>query len=144
MGAPIRAFTRISDGPINIHSHIDSPNIVVSLDPTLIGSVNLSEGLTEEGVVILNYSGGPAEAAKQMSINPSRVFTVDATRVALDTIGRNLPNTPMIGALVRATGLISIETLMEEIKSSFSVKFSKNVVDANISAAKRAYDEVMH
>jgi pyruvate ferredoxin oxidoreductase gamma subunit len=144
MGAPIQAFTRISESPINIRTGIRKPDVVVVLDPTLVGTVNILQGLKENGVIVINTPEEPAEIRKALEIenSPYRVFTVNATQIALETIGRPIPNTPMIGALTRALNLAKIETVLEFLKQSFSKKFSDEIVNGNMEAARRAYEEV--
>jgi pyruvate ferredoxin oxidoreductase gamma subunit len=144
MGAPIQAFTRIDDKPINIRTGIRNPDVVVIVDSTLIGTVNLLKGLKENGIVVINTPENPAEMRKALEIEykPYRVFTVNATQIALETIGRPIPNTPMIGALVKATNLAPIEVVLNFLETAFSKKFSEEIVRGNIKAARRAYEEV--
>lgn len=142
MGAPIQSFTRISDKPINIHCHVTSPDMVVVLDPTLVGSVDIVEGLTDEGIIVVNTNESPAQIRKKLQLKGKKIFTVDASKIALEELGRPMPNTPMVGALVKATGLLKLDNVITDIKSKFSGKFSQKVVDGNVNAIKRAYQEV--
>lgn len=145
MGAPIQAFTRISDAPIYIRSAVEKPNVIVVLDPTLIGAVNILEGLKNDTLILVNTPMPPAEVKKMLGLEGknNRVFTVDATRIALETIGRPIPNTPLVGALVKATGLFQLEEVIEGLRVSFGKKFSEEVIEGNIAAIKRAYEEVL-
>jgi pyruvate ferredoxin oxidoreductase gamma subunit len=142
MGAPIRSFTRISQQPITIHSQVENPDVVVVLDPTLLGVVDVCEGLFEDGVLIVNTSHPPSMVRQQLELKGRQLVTVDATKIALDTLGRNIPNTPMVGALVKATEVVNLEVLLEEFKIQYSSKFSPDVVSANLEAIKTAYNEV--
>ncbi len=142
MGAPIRGFTRIADEPIRLHCPIDSPDIVIVLDDTLLESVDVAEGLTEEGVIIVNTLESPKELRAKLGLEGRRVYTLDATQISLDEIGRPIPNTPMIGALVKATDIIDLDTVIEDVKEKFKEKFKKPVVEGNIKAIRRAYKEV--
>jgi len=142
MGAPIQSFTRISDEPIKIHCHVTNPDMVVVLDPTLIGTVDITEGLSEDGIIVVNTSESPAQIRKKLNLKGRKIFTVDASKIALEELGRPLPNTPMIGALIRATGLLKLENVINDIKDKFSGKFSQKIVDGNVNAIKRAYQEV--
>ncbi len=142
MGAPIQSFTRISDEPIKIHCHVTSPDMVVVLDPTLIGTVDITEGLPEEGLIIVNTKEDPAQIRKKLGLKGRKIFTLDASKLALEEIGRPLPNTPMIGALIKATGLLKLENVINGIKEQFSDRFSQNVIDGNVRAIERAYQEV--
>jgi pyruvate ferredoxin oxidoreductase gamma subunit len=142
MGAPIQSFTRISETPIKIHYHVTNPDIVVSLDPTLLGVVDVTEGLTEDGVLIINTEESPAQIREKLNLKGRKVYTVDASKIAQETIGRPLPNTPLIGALIKATGLLKLEKVLADIEDKFKKKFSSNIVEGNINAIKRAYQEV--
>jgi len=142
MGAPIRAYTRISTSPIRQHCQITDPDAVVVLDPTLIGVVDFTEGIKDNGVLVVNTTGSPSALRKKLGLDSGRVFTVDATRIAMDTIGRNIPNTPIIGALIKALGAVSKDHVREEIKRRMESKAGKKMADANIAAFERAYDEV--
>lgn len=142
MGAPIRAYTRISTSPIRQHCQITAPDAVVVLDPTLIGIVDFTEGIKEDGVLVVNTTISPGALRKKLGLDSGRVFTVDATRIAIDTIGRNIPNTPIIGALIRATNAVGKENVREEIKRRMGSKTGKKMAQANIDAFERAYNEV--
>ena len=102
MGAPIKAFTRISDEPIEIHNNIEIPDVVIVLDETLLDVVDVTEGLKSDGVLIINTCS-PAAAVKEALGLPdtARCACVDASGIALDTIKRDIPNTPIVGALIR-------------------------------------------
>ncbi len=144
MGAPIKAYTRISDSPIEIHSQITSPDIVVVVDPTLIGLVNVAEGLKDGGTIVLNTSLSPQEVRVKLGLEGKnvRVFTVDASQIAMKHFGRNIPNTPMLGALVKATGLVSLESVIRLTEERLGTKVSENIIQANVQAIKEAYENV--
>ena len=142
MGAPIRAYTRIGSSPIRQHCQITEPDAVVVLDPTLIGIIDFTDGLKDGGVLVVNTTDSPAELKKKLGFERGKVFTLDATRIALDTIGRNIPNTPMIGALVKALGGLSKESVHEEIRKRLEARGGKEMAQANIKAFERAYSEV--
>ena len=141
MGAPIRAYTRISSSPIRQHCQITDPDVVVVLDPTLIGVVDFTQGLKDQGMLVVNTPTPPAELRSKLGWKKGKVFTVDATRIALDTVGRNFPNIPMLGALLKATEIVSKDDIRNEIKSRLSARVSKNAAEANINAFERAYNE---
>ena len=142
MGAPIRVYTRISDSLIRQHCQISEPDVVVVLDPTLLGVVNPTEGLKNCGVVVANTPLSPAELRHRLGLVRGKVFTVDATRIALDTIGRNIPNTPMLGALVKATGIVNKDSILKVIRNHFSARVSSKAAETNAVAFERAYSEV--
>jgi pyruvate ferredoxin oxidoreductase gamma subunit len=142
MGAPIRAFTRLSPKPINIHSQIEEPDVVLVLDPTLLGSVGVADGLKPEGTLLVNTSGSPAEVRKLTGFKTGKVFVVDASHIAIEEMGREITNTPMLGAFARATGLFKIEDLAEQLRAWFGKKISAEAVESNVRALKRAAEEV--
>lgn len=143
MGAPIRAFNRIGDEPITIHSNVENPDVVMVLDPTLIGPVDVTEGLKEDGVVIVNTNLEPAEMKAKLGKNV-KVATVDASGISLATIGRDIPNTPMMGALLKVVDVLPFEDFIERMRKDLTKKFHgrMNVVEGNINAIRRAYEEV--
>jgi len=144
MGAPVASFNRISSKPIRIHSGITNPDVVIVLDVSLIEQVNVLEGLEpEKGILIVNTSESPEEIKKKLNFN-GKVYTVDATKISIETIGRDIPNTPMMGALVKVTGLMDINELLEDTKKKLEVKFrhKPEVIEGNLKAIERAYNEV--
>ena len=142
MGAPIRAFTRLSSQPINIHSQIETPHIVVVLDATLLRTVLVTEGLRDDGTLLVNTSWSPSKVREATGFYQGRVFTVDASHIAIGEIGREITNTPMLGAFARATGLFGLEEMAGELRAWFGKKLSAEAVQANVRAMQRAAGEV--
>lgn len=141
-GAPMRAFTRISKKPIVLHSPVKSPILVMVLDHTLLDTVDVTEGMPEDATLIINTSQAPEQIRKKLQLKGRKLITLNASQIAQDTIGRPIPNTVMLGAFLRAAGILNLETLIEGIRHKFSKKFSKEISDANVAAIKRAYEEV--
>ncbi|HDI00577.1 MAG: pyruvate synthase [Candidatus Latescibacterota bacterium] len=141
-GAPVKAYTRISDSPIVVHTQVTDPDYVVVLDETLLDIEDVTEGLAPEGKVIVNTSKSPEEVRKRLGLEPGQVATVDATSISIECIGRPIPNTPMIGALARVTGLLSVEELAEDFRKKFSGKLSDRVIEGNVRAIQKAAEEV--
>ncbi len=144
MGAPVQSFNRISEDPITIHSGITNPQYVVILDPSLMDCVDVTDGIGKTGKVIVNSSFSAEEIAKQLMVDKSQVFVVDASHIAINTIGKNIPNTPMLGALVKVIGNLDINGVLEDTKGKLMAKFrhKPEVIDGNLASIKRAYDEV--
>jgi pyruvate ferredoxin oxidoreductase gamma subunit len=142
MGAPIRGYNRISDVPVRLHCDVRTPGIVVVLDPTLLGSGDITSGLRPEGKVLVNSTETPEEIRKKLGLEGSSVYTVDATGIALKEIGRAIPNSPMIGALLKVTDLADIDSMASIVAKKFEGKFSDDLIKGNIKAMKRAYEEV--
>ena len=142
MGAPIRGYTRVSDGPIRMHCALENPDAVGVRDSTLLGVVDVASGLTEGGVLLVNSKESPSEVAKKHKLEKLKVMTVDATGISLDEIGRAIPNTPMVGALLKALPVVPVDTLVEKMREEFAKKFSDKIIEGNVRAVQRAYQEV--
>ena len=142
-GAPLRAYTRISPAPIEVNNNITNPNIVVVLDETLLPIVNVLDGLAADGTVVINSKLEVDEARAALNAPQGvKVAVVDASGIALDTLRRDLPNTPIVGALAQVTGCASVDKLKENLLLTFSQRFSQAVVDANLVSVERAVSEV--
>lgn len=141
-GAPIVAFTRISDEPIQIYSAIEHPDYVLVLDPTLLDVVDVTAGTGKDAVVIVNSEESASAIANRPEMEGKHVYTVPATKIALETIKRAIPNTPLIGALVKVSGLFELDGVLNEVRTSLSKKFDQEVVNANLEAVRRGYEEV--
>ena len=139
-GAPVTAFTRISDREIRIHCYISEPDVLVVLDPTLIGAVPLTEGLKPNGKIIMNTERKPEDFSFQDAENP-QVYTVDCSSIALKyelgTKAAPIVNTTILGAVAKVTGLASIGSIMEAIKEKIPLK-----KEDNAQAAKETYDKL--
>ncbi len=143
MGAPIRAFTRLSEDPIRDQSQIYEPNVVVVLDASLISSEPILQGVPEDGCVVVNANQDPKQIREQLDAGSRNVFVVDAGRISREAIGRNLPNTTMMGALAKACDLIEWDSFKPELRHALEAKFhDEDLVEANMKAVERAYEEV--
>ena len=141
-GAPIKAFTRISDKPITVHSQVTNPDMVVVLDPTLLKVVDVTEGLIEDGKLVVNTTLSAADLRTKMGVIGREIYTIDATGIALKNLGKAIPNTPMIGALIKATGLLDINGVTEDFRKKFANKFREDIIEGNVNAILEAYNEV--
>ncbi len=143
MGAPIKAFTRICDEPIEIHNNIEFPDVVVVLDESLIDVVDVCEGIKADGTIIINTCS-PADAVKKaLKVQDTvKVACVDASGIALDTIKRDIPNTPIVGAMIAVTGVIDVEAFKGLLAKNLGKKFGQEMIDANFAAVDRAHQEV--
>jgi pyruvate ferredoxin oxidoreductase gamma subunit len=142
MGAPVKSFTRISDKPINLHCQITAPDVSVLLDPTLLDVVDITEGVKKNGIIIVNTKDSPAELRKRLGLKDRKVYTVDASGISQKALGKNIPNTPMVAAVVKAVGILAIDGVIRNFQEEYSQKFKPEVVKANIEAMRAAYDEV--
>lgn len=145
MGAPVASFNRLSSKPILRHSGVTSPDVVMVLDPTLMDSIDVTEGMSEGGSIIINTDHSPDVVKKEFTIPDGiKIFTVDASAISLETIGKDIPNTPMLGAIVKATGILDFKAMLEETRIKLEQKFKSKpeLIDGNIKAIERAYSEV--
>lgn len=141
-GAPMRAYNRISDEPIYIHSSVTDPDIVVVIDPTLIKAVDVIEGLGEKGALLVNTDRSPEDIRKALNLTKVKIGTVDATKIALETLKMPIPNMPMLGALLKVSSLVSVADLSKKVKAKFLKKIGEEKTKANLEGIKRAYNEV--
>jgi pyruvate ferredoxin oxidoreductase gamma subunit len=139
-GAPVVAFCRIDERPIRSHDPVDHPNLVVLQDPTLLRTGDVLDGLTDDGVVVVNSSRTPAELADAgLHLRPGqRVVTVPATELSRELLGRPLPNTALLGAVAAVTGVVSLEAVRGAIRQRFASQ-PESVVAANIRLAEDAH-----
>ncbi|MBI4447159.1 MAG: 2-oxoacid:acceptor oxidoreductase family protein [Acidobacteria bacterium] len=144
MGAPLRAFNRISPVPIRIHGVVEEASVVVVVDPSLLGTVAVGTNSTPDAVIVVNTTQSPAEVHRLLRLSHQQVACVDATRIAAECFGMLKPNTPMLGAVARTTGLVTIESLLAEVEEMLTQKFSPKIVEGNLKAIQRAHEEVSY
>ncbi len=136
-GAPVIAFSRISDERILNRTKIYEPDIVVVLDSSIMSIVNVIEGLKENGTIVVNTAKSPEELKKEFGRDDIKVGTVNATKIAIDVIGRPITNIVMLGALLKVEPIIDLEAVFEPLKDRFG-----KIADKNIEASKLAYEQV--
>jgi len=142
-GAPLRVCNRISSKELRMHCPVTHPDVVVVVDPTLIETIDVTEGAKDDAKFIINSSKDPSELREKLKLKSTqKLYVVDATKIAIESFGKPMPNSPIVGALNRVTGLVSLETLLEDVKKSFGKKFSQKIIDGNLLAVKRGYEEV--
>ena len=145
MGAPITAYNRISCDEIRVHSNIYHPDYVVVVDETLLHTVDVTAGLKEQGAIVVNTPKSPQEIAPQLNGYKGKVYTVDARKISVETLGKNFPNSPMLAAIVAVSKVMDKDTFIREMKNSYQHKFAKKpeVIDGNMKALEVAYDAVI-
>ena len=144
MGAPITAYNRISSKPITIHSNIYEPDYVVVVDDTLLESVPVTAGLKTSGAIVINTTKSADYLKKVLKGYEGGIYTIDARKVSMETLGKYFPNTPMLAAIVKVSQIMSDEELINDMKGSFKHKFAKKpeVIDGNMKALEMALKEV--
>lgn len=144
MGAPITAYNRISDKPIRVHSNIYDPDYVVVVDETLLEDIDVTAGLSEEGAVIVNTAKKKEEILPLLKGYQGRVCTIDARKVSMEALGMYFPNSPMLAAVIKVSGIMPEEKFLEEMQMSYEHKFASKpqVIEGNMKALKIALKEV--
>ncbi|MBO5516718.1 MAG: 2-oxoacid:acceptor oxidoreductase family protein [Firmicutes bacterium] len=144
MGAPITAYNRISEKPIRVHSNIYDPDYVVVVDETLIEDIDVTAGLKENGAIIINTAKSPEEMRPLLRGYKGRVCTIDARKVSIATLGKYFPNSPMLAATIKVSGLMEEDAFLKEMETSYAHKFATKpeVIKGNMDALKMALEEV--
>lgn len=144
MGAPITAYNRISDAPITVHSNIYEPDYVVVVDETLIEAVAVTAGLKETGGIIVNTAKTPEEIKAKLGGYNGKVCTIDARKISVECLGKYFPNTPMLAATIKVTGVMDVEQFINDMEGSFKHKFASKpqVIEGNMKALRMSMEEV--
>lgn len=144
MGAPITAYDRISDREIRVHSNIYEPDYVVVVDETLLNSVDVTKGLKKDGAILVNTPKSSEEIYTYLKGYQGRVYTIDARKVCQKTLGKYFPNTPMLAAIVKISGVIEEHSFVKEMEASLRHKFARKpeMLEGNLKALKMALEEV--
>ncbi len=144
MGAPMTAYNRISTTPIRVHSNVYQPDYVVVVDDTLLSAVDVTSGLKEDGAILINTTKTIDEIKPLLKGYNGSVYTIDARKISVDALGKYFPNTPMLAAIVKVTGIMTDEEFLNDMQSSFKHKFAKKpeVIPGNMQAVEVALKEV--
>ncbi len=139
-GAPMKTFLRISEKPIRLYSDVQSPDMVVVLDPSLLENIDVTDGLADGGIVLINSCEEVKSLKKKIKKKKCKIYTIDAKGIAMRIIGRDLPNTAIMGAIIKLVLLIPYEHAIEETKEMFEhKKLSKEMVEKNVEALEEGY-----
>ena len=144
MGAPITAYNRISEKRCTIHSNIYYPDYVAVVDESLLDSVDVTGGLKEGGAIVINTPSSPEEMRTRLRGWTGKVCTIDARRISEEILGRNFPNTPMLAAMVKVSGVLEIGRFLANIEESFKHEFASKpqVIEGNMATLKKSMEEV--
>lgn len=144
MGAPITAYNRISTKPITIHSNIYEPDYVVVVDDSLIESVDVTAGLKKTGAIVINSSKDNNYLKEKLKGYEGEVYKIDARKISLETLGKYFPNTPMLAAIVKVSGIMTDEEFLNDMQGSFKHKFAKKpeVIEGNMKALEMALKSI--
>src|SRR5574344_291870 len=144
MGAPITAYNRISNNPIRIHSNIYEPDYVVVVDDSLLEAVDVTAGLKPDGAIVINTTKSGEELKPLLNGYTGDVYTIDARKISLETLGKYFPNTPMLAAIVKVSGIMTDEEFLNDMQGSFKHKFAKKpeVIEGNMKALELALKSI--
>lgn len=144
MGAPITAYNRISDERCTVHSNIYNPDYVVVVDESLLECVDVTAGLSSEGAIIINTDKSPADLRPLLNGYAGKVCTIDARAISEETLGKNFPNTPMLAAAVKVSGVVDPDRFVHDMEASFRHKFATKpqVIAGNMNALTKSMQEV--
>ena len=144
MGAPITAYNRIGESEIRVHSNIYHPDYVVVVDETLLHSVDVTNGLKEDGAIVINTPRPKEEILPLLNGYKGSVYTIDAHKVSMETLGKYFPNSPMLAAIVKVADIMDKDVFLSQMQASYEHKFAKKpeVIDGNMRALKMAFEEV--
>ncbi len=144
MGAPITAYNRICSERITVHSNIYEPDYVVVVDETLLSAVNVTAGLKKGGAIVINSHKTPEEVRPLLKGYEGKVCTIDAGKISEEELGKNFPNTPMLAAIVKVSGVVEEQEFIKDMEGSFQHKFASKpqMIDGNMRALKRSMKEV--
>jgi 2-oxoacid:acceptor oxidoreductase gamma subunit (pyruvate/2-ketoisovalerate family) len=137
MGAPVKAYTRISDAPIRLHCAVYNPDLAIVMDPTLLATVPVTKGLGEKGMLIVNTPKEPKTLKEELKMAQGSVWTISATDIAMRILGRAITNTAMLGVVAQATGMVK----MESIEKAVQERFPGPLAEKNMGVIKEAYKE---
>jgi pyruvate ferredoxin oxidoreductase gamma subunit len=142
-GAPLHAYNRISNRELRQHCPVLNPHIVVVVDATLLDKTDVTVGTFDDAFFLINSSAPPDEIRKKIATRTGqKLYCVDASRIAMETIGKALPNSPLVGALTRISALAEFYPLIRDVEKSFGKKFTREVVMGNIEGLKKGWEEV--
>ena len=144
MGAPITAYNRIGNTPITVHSNIYEPDFVVVVDDTLLETVDVTAGLKEDGAIVINTTKDDAYLKNTLKLYNGSIYKIDAKSISEETLGRYFPNTPMLAAIVKVSGIMTDEDFLNDMIGSFKHKFAKKpeVIEGNMKALELALNQV--
>jgi len=140
-GAPVAAFVRMDDKEITLTDKITTPDFVIIQDITIADTINVFEGIKENGFVILNSPEKEYKADRKYNLvdrDDVKIIMIDANKIAMDAIGRPIVNTALLGAFSKVTG----QTSMEAVEKTIGNRFEKDLIDKNVKAAREAYNTI--
>jgi pyruvate ferredoxin oxidoreductase gamma subunit len=136
-GAPANSFVRIDDSVINVRSQVYNPDVVLVLDASLLSALDVAEGLKKNGLCIVNTAKKPTELKLGKGF---KVYTFDATALAMSVFGKPIINTVIVGAYAAVSGAVSLDSLLKACDQ----RFKGDIAEKNKAVIKKAYEAMKH
>ncbi len=141
-GAPMKTFVRLSEKEIRLHGDVERPDMVVVMDASLLQSVDVSDGMEEGGVLLINTGKKEKEILPLIKNKKCEIRLIDASGISKEFLGKNLPNTVMAGAIARLYPAIPFREVKKQLQGKFDAKLTKEMVEKNLEALERGYTAV--
>lgn len=141
-GAPMKTFVRLSEKEIRLHGDVERPDMVIVMDDSLLENINVIEGMEKGGILLVNTAKSEEEIAKELGVSGFYVHVIDASGIARELLGKNLPNTVIVGAVAKLVPSISKKDVVLKMKGKLGAKLPEEAVQKNLEALERGYDEV--
>jgi len=141
-GAPMKTFLRLSGKEIRLHGDVEKPDMVIVMDASLLASVNVTDGMEKGGILIVNTPKSSKEIAAEIKDKSCSVHTIDATGIAKELLGKNLPNTVIVGAVAKLYPDLSLKEVASKLQDKFDAKLTQEMLEKNLEALQRGYDEI--
>lgn len=139
-GAPMKTFVRLSDKEIRLHGDVERPDMVVVMDSSLLSSVDVSDGIEEGGILLVNTDKTEKEIAPFIKNKKCEIRLIDASGISKELLGKNLPNMAMAGAIAKLFPSVSLKEVKKQLRSKFDAKLAKEMVEKNLEALERGYE----
>jgi pyruvate ferredoxin oxidoreductase gamma subunit len=144
MGSPATSHVRISDVPIEIHSPILEPDMVIVTNPDLVGMIDFADGIQPSGTLIINTPEQPAVIRQRLGYYHGDLWCIDASRIAMEELRRDIPGRMMLGVMARATDVLDLDDMIQLMQKTLNGKVRPEVIEANVNSLRRAYAECVH
>ncbi len=139
-GAPMKTFLRLSDKEIRLHGDVESPDMVVVLDSSLMTNIDVTEGMAKDGMLLVNTSKSEKEISAGIKNKNCKVRVIDASGIAKELLGKNLPNTVIVGSIAKLYPEISYKEVVNKLQAKFGPKLSQEIIDKNLEALQKGYE----
>jgi pyruvate ferredoxin oxidoreductase gamma subunit len=138
-GAPMKTFVRLSEKEIRLHGDVENPDMVIVMDDSLLEVLDVAEGIEKNGILLINTSKTKEVIASEINNKNCKIYTIDASGIAKELFGKNLPNTVIVGSIAKLIPSVSHKDVVRKLKEKFDAKLSEEVVRKNIEALERGY-----